>query len=435
MRLLATPCLLALATLPGLVAQGPRPAPETAARAFLDLVRAGKGAEAHARLSPEAAAAIPAATLDGLWRQLEAQAGAFQDLGLPRIQATGTHQVVVFPARFAQAPLDITVAFDASGRVAGFNLRPPAAAPLPPPPLPAGLLEREVTVGTAPWALPGTLLLPEGKGPFPAVVLVHGSGPQDRDETIGPNRPFRDLAQALGQRGIAVLRYDKRTRVHGGRLPKTLTLQEETVEDAALAVDLLRRTPGIQPARVFVLGHSLGGYALPRIAKAAPEAAGFIGLAGPSRPMEDLILEQVARQGAPPEALAQIRVQVARVKDPALKPDTPPDQLPLGIPAPYWLDLRGYTPAREALAIRRPFLFLQGGRDCQVLEADLQGWERVLKGRRDVGFQRFPELNHLFMPAAPGSKGEEYQQPATVDARVGTAIADWIWATVRQPAP
>ena len=126
----------------------------------------------------------------------------------------------------------------------------------------ASFSEQQVTVGAdSEWALPATLTLPAGKGPFPAVVLVHGSGPNDRDETQGPNKPFQDLAWGLGSQGIAVLRYDKRTLVYRGKLGAlpNITVKEETVDDALAAVALLRQTPGIDPKRIFVLGHSLGG--------------------------------------------------------------------------------------------------------------------------------------------------------------------------------
>ncbi len=140
--------------------------------------------------------------------------------------------------------------------------------------------------------------MPVGQGLFPAVVLVHGSGPQDRDETIGPNKPFRDLAWGLATYGIAVLRYEKRTRVYGQKLQQdkklltSFTVYEETVDDAVSAVALLSQTPGIRPDRIFVLGHSQGGMTIPRVAQKDKQAAGFIIMAGLTRPLEDAILKQ-----------------------------------------------------------------------------------------------------------------------------------------------
>ncbi len=126
--------------------------------------------------------------------------------------------------------------------------------------------------------LPGTLSLPLGNGPFPAVVLVHGSGPNDRDETIGPNKPFRDLAHGLASRGTAVLRYEKRTKQHPILMSLTrssVTVKEETIDDAVAAVEVLRNHNKIVPNRIFVLGHSLGGMLIPRIAKAEAGIAGL----------------------------------------------------------------------------------------------------------------------------------------------------------------
>ena len=127
------------------------------------------------------------------------------------------------------------------------------------------------------------------------MILVHGSGPHDRDETIGPNKPFRDLAHGLASQGIAVLRYEKRTKEHPVRMAmsvNTITVKEETIDDAVAAFEALKSQEKIDPKRIFVLGHSLGGTLLPRIGKAKDGIAGFISLAGSTRPMEDLVLEQ-----------------------------------------------------------------------------------------------------------------------------------------------
>src|SRR5262249_57372826 len=121
-----------------------------------------------------------------------------------------------------------------------------------------------------------------GAGPFPGVGLAHGSGPNDRDETIAQNKPFKDLALGLASRGIAVLRYDKRTKVYPAKMAGLagLTVKDEVVDDAIAAASMLRSQPRIDPARVFVLGHSLGGMLVPRIAAADAKLAGVIVMAG-----------------------------------------------------------------------------------------------------------------------------------------------------------
>jgi len=234
--------------------------------------------------------------------------------------------------------------FSQGGMTFPFILERKAPEALPQPP--QGVTERDLACGTEPFVLPGTLALPAGKGPWPAVVLVHGSGPNDRDENVGSNAPFRDLAWGLAARGIVVYRYDKRTRVHPKelrvRIGDKLTVQEETVLDAADAAALLRRQPGVDPSKVFVLGHSLGAMCLPRIGTRTTFAAGYIALAGPNRPLEDLIVEQMEHLGAPAAAVADMKVKAAHVKD-----------LEAGKPAAGPLPLTGWT-SRATFLPRRP---------------------------------------------------------------------------------
>ena len=128
-----------------------------------------------------------------------------------------------------------------------------------------------------------------GRGPGPRLR------PQQWDETLGPNKPFQDLAWGLANRGIAVLRYDKRTKVHGGKMGgnKNLTVREETIDDALLAVKLLRSRSDIDPKRIFILGHSLGGMLAPRIGAEDQSLAGLIILAGSTRPLPEVAREQL----------------------------------------------------------------------------------------------------------------------------------------------
>jgi fermentation-respiration switch protein FrsA (DUF1100 family) len=296
--------------------------------------------------------------------------------------------------------------------------------------------ETEITVGNDDWHLPGTLTLPNGKGPFTGVVLVHGPGPDDRDETIYSNHMFKDLAEGLASRGFAVLRYDKRTFVYGAQMSGTsYTLQQETVEDAVRAAALLRAQPSINPRRVFVIAHSLGGYALPRIAKQDDKLAGAVVLAGNARPIEDVVLDQATYTTQARVNLTQneirrfdnLKAEVEKVKrlQPGAK-DTPP--VVLGLPSAYLLDLKFYNPVAEMKGMSLPVLFLQGERDFQVTMKDFEIWRSGLAGRKAVSFHSYPALNHLFMAGEGKPTPAEYRIPSNVSAQVVGDIAAWLSA-------
>jgi dienelactone hydrolase len=304
---------------------------------------------------------------------------------------------------------------------------------------PAAFTEKDVTVGNGQWALPGTLTMPNGNGPFPAVVLVHGSGPNDRDETIGPNKPFKDLAWGLATQGIAVLRYDKRTKAHGmdltPELIAKLTVKEETIDDALLAAQLLRQTQGIDPKRVFVLGHSLGATVAPRIGQQDSNLAGLIIMAGMTIPLEDEILRQIAYlnslSGAQTDQqkadFEKLKAAVARVKDPSLSDKTPATDLPLGVSPAYWLDLRGYQPAEVAKSLSMPLFIQQGERDYQVTpDQDYTGWKTALAQKSNVTFKLYPGLNHLFILGQGAPNPTEYNTAGHVSADVVKDITEWV---------
>lgn len=396
--------------------------------------------------------ALPAADLKTAWAQVIDQAGGFEsELSRTQGKADG-YDVVIATTQFQKAALNIRMVFDSDQRMAGLFFQP-ATSPTAttdawqPPAYAdtARVAEAEVTIGEGEWELPGTVTTPTEDGPWPAVVLVHGSGPNDRAESIGPNKPFRDLALGLASRGIAVLAYDKRSLTHGAAMAAVegMTVQDEVVDDAVLGVELLRATDGVDPDRVWLLGHSLGGMLAPRIAEQSDGLAGLVILAGAARPLEELILEQTRylseRDGnvtaEEQSALNTVEEQVAAIRDPDLDASTPAADL-LGVPASYWLDLRGYAAPAVAAMLDLPILALQGERDYQVTMADFALWMNALSTRDDVTLTSFPELNHLMMAATaptstgPGTQGlsgpEEYAVAGHVDEAVIDAIASHI---------
>jgi uncharacterized protein len=386
--------------------------------------------------------------LETLWaKQLPAQVGAFKQQGPARREQMQGYEIVLITCSFEKvAMLDARIVFDKAGKIAGFGFVPTAPPAKYEPPAhadPAKFEETEVTVGTGEWALPGTLTMPKGSGPFPGLVLVHGSGPNDRDETLGPNKPFKDLAWGLATRGVAVLRYEKRNKVYGKKIladPKleaAMTVKDETIDDALLAAALLQKTKGVDPKRVFILGHSLGGYLMPRIALAAEplKITGFISMAGLTRPLDDTIVRQMTYlYGLAGNTLSdEDRKRLQDIKDAVVKvkaltdADKGSTTKLLGAMPAYWLDLRGYDPPETAKAVRKPMLFLQGARDYQVQTVDLENWKKALGSRPDVEFHLYPKLNHLFYEGEGILVPLEYMQKhGSVAPYVVDDIAAWI---------
>src|SRR5208283_379819 len=248
---------------------------EDRTRQALDQLLARKYDTFYAEFSPKMKSAISLETYTGVMNQI-VSLGAPQSIGAASTAKVGESTVVVITVRWAPASLDFQVTWNKDGQIEGTYWRP-AAAPAPPWQSPGyvradAIASVELTVGDDAWKLPATLTIPKGNGPFPALVLVHGSGPNDRDETVGGAKVFRDLAEGLSSRGIAVLRYVKRSRQYPNECAADpdFTMNRETVEDAVRAAALVRKQPRIDPAAVYVLGHSQGGYLAPRIMRRDP---------------------------------------------------------------------------------------------------------------------------------------------------------------------
>jgi uncharacterized protein len=397
---------------------------EERTRAILDQLLAHKYDTFYAMFSPKMKGLISLETFSTQMGQIAAL-GPPQSIDAPHTAAAGDYTVVAITVHWVPVSLTFQVSWSRQGQVEGTYWRP-AAAPEPPwhsPPYarPDSFSVINLTVGDDQWKLPATLTMPKGNGPFPAVVLVHGSGPNDRDETIGPSKVFRDVAEGLSSRGVAVLRYEKRTRQYPRQCADdpNFTMNQETVDDAVRAADLVRKQPRIDPARVFVLGHSQGGYMAPRIMKRDPKLAGFIVLAGSVRPLEELIVEQtqyIASLNGAPTAEEQARLD-------AIKKDPFAD---LHIPASYRADLKNYRPDMEVKALNMPMLILQGERDYQVTMKDFAMWKMALAGRRNVTFRSYPKLTHLFIAGEGKPSPAEYEKPGHVDEQVIVDIAQWV---------
>jgi uncharacterized protein len=399
------------------------------------LLRTGKFAEICDLFVPHLRALVSPDMIESAWTAAQTPLGALTDVGAP-VTERGVTRI---PLTFERGGLTVVLAMNDEGQLGSLQLAPASAAdPVTPwtPPSNVDISafdEQEVSLGSGPLAVGGTLSLPRGERPFPAVVLLSGSGPQDRDETIGRNKPFKDLAWGLASQGVAVLRFEKVTYAHPAEAKQNpdFTLTDEYAPAALAAVQLLREHEAV--GRIFLLGHSLGGTVAPRIAAEAPEIAGLVLLAGGAQPLHWAAVRQLRylaslNPGATPEAAIEgITRQAERVDSPDLSPSTPSEELPFGVPAPYWLDLRARNAPATAATLDMPILIAQGGRDYQItVSDDLARWQAALADRPQVTIQIYDADNHLFFPGTGQPTPAEYEPAQHMDPQVVADIAAWI---------
>ena len=334
--------------------------------------------------------------------------------------ATYVVHAVTIPSQSAEIRLTSTAAPGAAPPAAPAAL--PSALPTPAP----HFTNRDVRFTSADGtALAGTLTVPDrGQAPFAAVVLVHGSGATDRDETIGPNPIFLQLSNALSNAGYAVLRYDKRGVAKSGGA-NTAGTREELLDDVTAAYRFAGAQREIDPKRIYLLGHSEGGELVPTVAAREPAVAGIILLAPPALPLWQVSMRQVLASVPPDQHTATEKAELAAL-----------DQIRHGNDAKtaWYRSSMDVDPAADIARVRAPILILQGEGDAQVAATDLPRLANAARAaNRDVTVRTFPGDNHLFEaivsgePQTPQAALHQYLTvPARIDARVLDTLSAWM---------
>jgi hypothetical protein len=305
------------------------------------------------------------------------------------------------------------------------------------------MIEEKITIGTE-YPLNGLLSIPEcGTAPYPAVVLVHGSGPNDMNEKVGNNYFFRDLSEGLAEHGIAAIRYDKRTRTYGKELVKNtgLTVKEETIEDAVFAAELLRKNLRIDPKKIFIAGHSMGGMLAPRIDAEGGNFAGIIILAGSPRKIEEIIIDQQENylktangiiKWIAGKQIGKIVEKLNGIYDMTDEEAKAASVIGKYVKAYYFKEW-GMNPSINYLKnLLKPILVMHGDADFHVfVKSDFEKYKEILANHPNAGFKLYPNLNHLFMPVVYGDIKKalkEYKKAQKIDKDVINDIANWIKA-------
>lgn len=402
---------------------------------FFDNMDNEKYAEAHDFFDVSVKDKITPDELKLFWLRLGNTLGAYQSVDAANSTVQGENYVITLDCGFAKGNQSFRFIFNPAEKLIGFFVVPKLQAEyVPPAYLDTNLFdEEEITVKFANGQMAGMFTKPKGKTNFPVVVLVHGSGPSDMDETIGANKPFKDLAAGLAARGIGTVRYVKRTMVYPSLFNKIYTVNEEVVEDALTAAKVAAGLPGVNKDKVYLLGHSLGGMLAPRIASQSPEIKGIILAAAPARKLTDLIAEQTMYMyNISGDTSARGKQQFVTNMDLIGKSrllklgDMAPDSVILGTPAAYWVDLNNYDQVATMKRLNKPVLVLQGNYDFQVSVIDYNLWKTGLAGNKNVSMKLYPELNHLLSIQKEKGTSAQYRMPGNVSAEVIDDIAEWI---------
>lgn len=408
---------------------------EDRARTFVERIVDGDVKAAYELTGEEFASEVPPEELAALWETEFDEAGPFQ--GFRSVEYRGENEagrdVVVAYGWFPEIEVELQFGFE-NGAIGGFLFFPSAEWTPPAYVDQAAFTESEVSLdGPGACELPGTLTVPDDEGTegVPGVVLVHGSGDQDRDQTVGPNRTFRELAEGLASRGVATVRYDKRTIVCAVDRT-TATVDDIVTDDAVRAVERLQQDDRI--SEVYVAGHSLGGRLAPRVA-ARSGADGLVLLAPAAEPAYDAIVRQqrhvLELDGELTDREEDALAEVERLADRIERLEIDDDEvleIADGRGRPFWETLQAVDGPGQAAELDVPTLLVQGGRDYLVtVTDDLPRWEAAIGDDPDTTIEVLDDLNHRFQPGdRPADPNEWVQAENPVDERVITQVAEFV---------
>ena len=293
------------------------------------------------------------------------------------------------------------------------------------------------------FPLNGLLTLPEDvSSPVPAVVFVHGSGSSNMDEKVGKLTPFKDLAEGLARHGIASIRYDKRSFAHGFKMLRdkslAITVKEETIDDAISAAELLRNDSRIDPEKVFIIGHSMGGMLSPRIDAEGGNFRGLILMAGSPRRLEEIMVDQneavlKSTKGFVHWIVSKQVAKISKLFDGMYElsdEEARKKKVGGGTTLYYFKEMGEHAAPAYLAECEKPILIMQGEKDFQATaDKDFAAYQQLLDGKENATFRLYPGLNHAFVPSVYGNimlAKQEYGIEQHIGEDVIGDIATWI---------
>ena len=340
--------------------------------------------------------------------------------------------IVSIPIEGSKSNININVVFDSNSEIAGFNLSEFKVSDQEEVKTVENYVEKEMVLSSDGYELNGTLTLPSKGDNFPVIIIVSGSGPMDKDGTVGPNKVYKDLSQQLASKGVATFRYDKRTYAYGEEIidEYNFDINDEYIVDIVSAYNLVRNIPEIDSDNINILGHSLGGHLIPMINEVL-QANRYIIMAGNVTHIEHLITVQYEYLfNLDGEISDEEQQYINKHYEDLIKlsnlDSLDEKEIVIGGYKAYWESLASYSPIESGEDIEVPVLVLQGERDYQVNVDEYNQWLEAFDSKDNWSFKKYQGLNHLMIKGEGVPSPNEYFNVGAVDEQVIKDIVEWI---------
>lgn len=393
---------------------------EALARKLSEQMAAGDFAETSRLFSEKVKKQLNEESLKAAWEQTVESIGAYEGYAAAEMENRKGQTVTTALLKYEKSGLSVQFVFNKEGKIDGLWM---SYAALPQDS--DSYTETAVVIGE--YELDGILTVPADAENPPLVILVHGSGQSDMNETVGANRPFQDIAHGLAEQGVASIRYNKRYYQRPELADGKITVADEVLEDAGAAVKYAAET--VKAEKIVIAGHSLGGMLAPEICRTNPQVTGMISLAGSPRTLQDIMYDQnrAAAMGLSEEEQEQQLAAVRELLDKARNASAEGTEVIANCGEPYWHSLNQIHSGEIAQGLDIPMLFLQGSADFQVYaDKDFARWKELLGDKENCQFKLYENLNHLFMASQGKTDAAEYEVPQKVEGAVISDMAQWI---------
>jgi uncharacterized protein len=410
---------------------------------LLNLIKDHKFAEALENGTSTIKLLVSAATLEKVFKDLQTAQGELKGFKEVGVDGIGRKKVAKVLVKFEKGDLLAVVVIDEKGLIAGFRLKPAKDIPSTwkqPDYADPSLFDEDDIVLSGNGVVVGATISTPKAAPVAGVVFLGGSGPADRDSTLGQSKPLKDLAWGLASSSIAVIRWDKpsaeTTKVSGD----DITLEKEYLPYTTAAIKALREKLALPEIPIFLLGHSLGAMVAPMVANTDAKIKGVVMLSAAGGKMYDSALRQMQYLASlnhdPPFASQEyvdlVSKQVAVIESPDFNAKSK-EELPFGAPASYWLSVKEYDQVAVVRKLDIPVSILQPGRDYQVtVEDDFKLWKEGLEEKENVEMKIYEGLNHLFVAGEGPSTPEDYTAEGHVEDAVVMDVCEWIKKNLEQ---